>query len=177
MIVTTENDVRSLDRIMDQNHGDNSLAPKRAQFNSMGQGVQDGSKNAQRRLKSPKNSNINISNTKNQQQQNKKVTLKHLQINNPVHSMENVAAQMNFKQQASGTNSFQIQSTTNNRATHGNFAQVTTPVGQHNTSLIANLNQKAGSVGPSGLTLQVQNVHHTQRGSQQHNNHQAYDTR
>ena len=42
--------------------------------------------------------------------------------------MENVAAQFNFKQQANGTNSFQIQSTTN-RATQGNFAQVTTPVG------------------------------------------------
>ena len=78
--------------------------------------------------------------------------------------MENVAAQFNFKQQANGTNSFQIQSTTN-RATQGNFAQVTTPVGQHNASLISNLNQKAGSVGASGMTIQVQNVHHTQRGS------------
>ena len=27
------------------------------------------------------------------------------------------------------------------------------------------------------MTIQVQNVHHTQRGSQQHTNHQAYDTR
>ena len=37
--------------------------------------------------------------------------------------------------------------------------------------MISNLNIKAGSVGPTGMTIQAQNVHHTQRGSQQHNNH------
>ena len=45
-----------------------------------------------------------------------------------------------------------MQSTTN-RATQGNFNQVTTPVGQHNQSMISNLNIKAGSVGPTGMTI------------------------
>ena len=43
MVATADNDVRSLDRIMDQNSGENSLIPKRSQFNS---GAQEGSKNA-----------------------------------------------------------------------------------------------------------------------------------
>lgn len=60
---------------MDQNHGDNnSMIPK------MNHNMPESSKNAQRRLKSPKNSNV--TSTKNSGQQ-KKVTLKHLQINNP----------------------------------------------------------------------------------------------
>ena len=59
-MVNTENDVRSLDRIMDQNQGDNSLVQKRTQYVGVNQALQEGSKNAQRRLKSPKNSNINV---------------------------------------------------------------------------------------------------------------------
>lgn len=41
-----DNDVRSLDRIMDQNQGENSLAPKRSQFQMVNQNMQEGSKNA-----------------------------------------------------------------------------------------------------------------------------------
>ena len=77
------------------------------------------------------------------------MTLKHLQINNPINSTEHVTQNNGFKP-ASGN--FQIQSTTN-RATAGNFNQVTTPVGQHNQSMISNLNIKAGSVGPTGMTI------------------------
>lgn len=46
-----------------QNQGDNSLVAKqRNQFGSINPGAADGSKNAKRRLKSPKNSKVNITN-------------------------------------------------------------------------------------------------------------------
>ena len=93
------NDVKSLDRIMDQNQaGENSLIPKRPQYNEN----QNSSKNAQRRLKSPKNSNVTTANQK-QPQTSKKVTLKHLQINNP---SEITTAPVNFKHHANGTGNF-----------------------------------------------------------------------
>lgn len=104
---------------MDQNHtAENSLIQKRSQFNEN----QNSSKNAQRRLKSPKNSNITTANPK-QHQTNKKVTLKHLQINNPG---EITTAPVNFKQHANGTGNFQNLTATN-RQTQNNFNQVTTP--------------------------------------------------
>lgn len=67
MMVGQENEVRSLDRIIEQNQGENSLLPKRQPvYAVVNQALQDGSKNAQRRLKSPKNSNINAQSTKGQ---------------------------------------------------------------------------------------------------------------
>lgn len=85
---------------MDQSQGgDTSLIPKRPQFNEN----QTNSGNAQRRLKSPKNSNINVANQKQPPQSSKKVTLKHLQINNP---NETIVAPVNLKHQTHGTGNF-----------------------------------------------------------------------
>ena len=76
-MIPADNDVRSLDRIIDQNAADNnSLIPKRSNYSNAV--TQESSKNAQRRLKSPKNSNINLQPQNKQQSQTKKVTLKHL---------------------------------------------------------------------------------------------------
>lgn len=90
----------------------------------------------------------------------KKVTLKQLQIGNSIQSTDAVGGmtQLNLKNQATG--SFNI-NPASNRATQGNLNQVTTPVGQHNSSMISNLyqmgaaNSKATSVGPGGIQMQM----------------------
>ena len=84
---------------MDNNSGENSLIVKRNQLTTITNQV-DSSKNAQRRLKSPKNSSIAMNPNKGGAAgsgQTKKVTLKQLGMSNPMNSAENVATQFNFK--------------------------------------------------------------------------------